>query len=200
MKHFIDIGRPNRNFAFVALLFTLLTAEVNIVNAAADTSFLPFESFLQVTQKAELSNYSDLKQTKVSDPAEFRRMKKHILTMYKGVIVKNSFSFDKNNHVDCVDIYTQPGLNKDEKQFTLQKPPPAMDMKIDENTAQAKSVSNMLTQGKKDAHGNHMFCEQGYIPMRRITLDEMVRFPTLEDFFNKYGVRGTEGDPTMDKE
>jgi hypothetical protein len=39
------------------------------------------------------------------------------------------------------------------------------------------------------------YCEQGFIPMRRITLDELVRYETLADFFNKYGKAGQKGVP-----
>lgn len=201
MKDLTGIGSPRTKLAYLTLFFSLLFVEGCSVKAVdVATPFLPFKQFMQITQEAGLDDFSDLKETRVSDPAEFARMKKHILTMYEGVKVKHSFRLDETNYVDCVDVYTQPGLNKGGKKLTLQKPPPAIDLEIDENTAQAKTISNMLIRGKKDAHGNNMFCEEGYIPMRRITLNEMVRFPTIEDYFNKYGVRGTKGDPTPYKE
>jgi hypothetical protein len=53
----------------------------------------------------------------------------------------------------------------------------------------------MLSQKRKDAFGNAQYCAPGYIPMRRVTLDDLVRYQTLDDFFNKYGRAGERGDP-----
>jgi len=182
------------------LLFCVLTTQVSPVSAAdQNPMFIPFESFLQMTKEAELEQFAKRNGFKVLDREQFERMKAHILTLYQGVEVKNSFSLDDIGYVDCVAISTQPALNMGGKRQAVQKPPPALDLEVDENTAQAKPIPNMLVPGKYDAHGNAMFCDDGYIPMRRVTLDEMVRFPTLEDFFNKYGVKGTKGDPTVDK-
>jgi hypothetical protein len=35
--------------------------------------------------------------------------------------------------------------------------------------------------------------------MRRITLDELVRYETLNDFFNKYGKAGEKGLPEPER-
>ncbi len=64
----------------------------------------------------------------------------------------------------------------------------------DENR-KGQQVAPMLNEKKKDRFGNKQYCEQGFIPMRRITLDDLVRYETLGDFFNKYGKAGEKGDP-----
>ena len=46
----------------------------------------------------------------------------------------------------------------------------------------------------KDQHGNVMQCPPGTIPMRRVTLEDLTRFPTLRDFFRK-GPRGAGRPP-----
>jgi hypothetical protein len=115
--------------------------------------------------------------------------------MYKGVKVKNSFVLG-SDHIDCVDINTQPGLKQAGKRLTLEKPPPPKIAREEKDSApRSESVGPMLSSKKKDAYGNIQFCQPGFIPMRRITLDDLVRYETLADFFNKYGKAGEKGDP-----
>lgn len=120
-------------------------------------------------------------------------MKNHIVSMYKGVTVKNSFVMENNaSHVDCIDMKTQPGL----RGGTIASPPkPAPAVQEYSEEQKSKSVEPMLAAEKRDRFGNIMFCDEGFIPMRRITLDDLTRFRTLEDYFNKFGKAGRSGVP-----
>jgi hypothetical protein len=111
--------------------------------------------------------------------------------------VKNSFVLGENDYVDCVEIYTQPGLRQGGKRQELAKPPAAKiaEEKEEDPERTGQAVEPMLDRQKRDAFGNVQFCEEGFIPMRRVTLDELVRYETLADFFNKYGKAGEKGDP-----
>jgi hypothetical protein len=157
--------------------------------------FIPFEQFLTDTQKAKFEDFSRRAGSKVLNDAEFLKMKKHIISLYEGVVVKNSFVMDNNGHVDCIDMNTQPGLRQGGKQLTIQKPPKTVVVQEYDEEPKAQPVQPMLDREKKDRFGNLMFCESGFIPMRRITLDELTRFKTLEDFFNKFGKAGTSDMP-----
>jgi len=157
--------------------------------------FMTHEQFIASTQKAAFADYAKRADTKVANEKEFLRMKNHVLSMYEGVIVKNSFAMEANGYVDCIDVKTQPSLRRGGKQFTIQTPPNAVAVEERPQELKAQAVQPMLSRDKKDRFGNVMFCESGFIPLRRITLDELTRFATLEDFFNKFGRAGTSGLP-----
>lgn len=160
--------------------------------------YIPFDQFLVDTQKAEYEDYVKIPGSKVLNKDEFQRMKKHIVGLYEGVKVKNSFVIDGVMFVDCIDVNTQPGLRSGPGDYaTLQQPPPPISVKNEADTSKALPVEPMLDKKKKDQFGNTMFCEEGYIPLRRITLQEIIRFKTLDDFFNKAGRKGYKGIPDV---
>ena len=99
-------------------------------------------------------------------------------------------------YVDCIDINTQPGIRRNGQKRSIETPPPPIIVK-DTNEVQEKAqfVKPMLSAKKKDRFGNVTYCEKGFIPMRRITLDELTRYKTLGDFLNKYGKAGKSGGP-----
>jgi hypothetical protein len=169
------------------------------INQLKIKTFIPFKNFLTEVRKAEYERYSKLTGSKVSNEDEFLKMRNHLVTMYEGVEVNNSFVMDSVMFIDCININSQPGLKtEDGKYLSIAQTPPAIRIRDDQDTLEAKFVSPMVDKEKKDAFGNVMYCEEGFIPMRRITLEEMIRFRTLDDFFNKGGIKGYKGLP--DKE
>jgi hypothetical protein len=163
---------------------------------SAPREFIPSAEFIASTQKAAFADYAKRAGSKVANDQEFLKMKNHILSMYEGVIVKNSFVMERNGYVDCIDVKTQPSLRRGGKQLTIQTPPPyAVTVEERPQELKAQAVQPMLSREKKDRFGNVMFCESGFIPLRRITLDELTRFATLEDYFNKFGRAGASGLP-----
>jgi hypothetical protein len=179
---------------FLLFLFTCLGS--GSVYAVVKT-FVPYDKFFSEMKRAQYKDYAEREGTKVKSAAEFEKMKAHVLSMYEGVKVKNSFVLGENDYVDCVDIYTQPGLRQGGKRQELAKPPAAKiaEEKEEDHERTGQAVEPMLGRQKRDAFGNVQFCEEGFIPMRRVTLDELVRYETLADFFNKYGKAGEKGDP-----
>lgn len=177
------------------LLFLVASNEAQPASSGAKMNYVNFKQFSRNTERAEYEDYAKKEGSKVKDAAQFQRMKDHVMSMYKEVKVRNSFVLGPD-HIDCVDVKTQPGLNRDGKRLTLEKPPaPNIAAEEKDNAPASKSVEPMLSKRKKDPHGNVQFCEPGSIPMRRITLDELVRYETLADFFNKYGKAGEKGNP-----
>jgi hypothetical protein len=159
--------------------------------------FVPFQTFYEDTQRATFGRYAMMTGNAVANYVDFAEMQNHILSMYEGVEVKNSFVLG-NDHIDCVDVNTQPSLRQNGQQIPLAKPPPHPANTGDEwgrRLAGKHSVLPLLSEQKKDAYGNVQFCEEGFIPIRRITLDELTRYQTLSDFFNKYGLAGEKGIP-----
>jgi hypothetical protein len=167
------------------------------VNQLKIKSFTPFDQFISNTEKAEYKDYERLPGSRVMNEEEFLKMKNHIINLYKGVKVKNSFVMDSAMFIDCIDINTQPGLRIGEGKYqSIAEAPPAIIVRdTSADSTKARPVKTMLGEGKRDGFGNVMFCDKGYIPMRRITLEEITRFKTLNDFFNKAGVSGSKGIP-----
>jgi hypothetical protein len=97
----------------------------------------------------------------VESEAAFEEMKRHILFLYDGVTPRHTFLGRDNQFVDCIPIEQQPGL----RHPRLGKIPLQME-------APKPSLA------------------AGTIPMRRVTLQEMTRFRTLDEFFAK-GRRGS---------
>lgn len=182
-------------FAMLPLWFALFSQPTIQEGQRGPREFMTHEQFLASTQKATYADYAKRAGAKVANEKEFLRMKAHVLSMYEGVVVKNSFVMDANGHIDCIDAKSQPSLRQDGKQLTIQTPPNAVPVEERAQERKAEGVQPMLSPEKKDRFGNVMYCESGFIPLRRITLDELTRFATLEDFFNKFGKAGTSGLP-----
>jgi hypothetical protein len=124
-------------------------------------------------------------------------MKDYLLGLYQNVGVSHSFVED-SQMVDCVPLLQQPGLrgaSAAEVNAALaaglagpgapitEPPVPAPQLKSGPAApGETRALDLTLPRGERDVFGNSISCARGSIPMRRITLDEMVRFPTLEEF------------------
>ena len=157
--------------------------------------FVPFQTFYDDTQRADSGVYAK-PQSGVRNDGEFVKMKTHILSLYEGVEVKNSFILG-DAHIDCVDINTQSSLRQNGNQIPLAPPPNKVVEGTYSGLGWTQPVAPMLSRHKKDAYGNVQFCEKGFIPMRRITLDDMTRYNTLDDFRSKYGQAGQRSAPEI---
>lgn len=193
--HIKDTSRSIAAIAIIPLSFALFSLTANQERQTEPRAFMSHERFIASTQKATYADYAKRPDAKVANEKEFLRMKNHVLSMYEGVIVKNSFVMDRNGFVDCIDATTQPSLRRAGKQLTIQAPPKAVAVEERPQERKGEGVPPMLSREKKDRFGNVMFCESGFIPLRRITLEELTRFATLDDFFNKFGKAGASGLP-----
>jgi hypothetical protein len=149
--------------------------------------FVAFNRFIAQSAAAQASDYSGKPGVRVRDAAAFAEMKAHLQTLYRGVQVRHSF-VEGGRTVDCVPFNQQPGLQdataaeKRAAQRGSRPVAPPIPQKGQVAPGATKSLDLTLPPGKHDAFGNSITCERGTIPIRRITLDEMARFPTLGDF------------------
>jgi hypothetical protein len=145
-----------------------------------DDSFIPFKKFIDQVGKAEYQHYAA---REVETDEAFREMKEHVLYMYSCVESQvTSFVLD-TGHVDCIKITEQPsychaGMKEIAKPPPIADPPTGPSAPID--------VDFRLKQGLTDRFGNRMSCPQGTIPMSRLSLKQMSKFPNLRRFFAKY--------------
>jgi hypothetical protein len=157
--------------------------------------FVPFDEFLKQVASVTLDSHRQSHlalHAAEGAPAEFESMRKHILGLYRGVKVAHTFVTADGHHVDCIPIEQQPTLRHPAlKGHVIQTvpppnpapaPPPAGGL---QGPGTPMGVTPHLVKGKHDEYGNEMFCPEGTIPMRRLTLEEMTRFKTLKEFFRK---------------
>lgn len=121
--------------------------------------------------------------TKVASAEEFERMRQHLIDLQEGVEVQHSFVDSAGQVFDCVPIDQQPSLRgKDAK---LPEPPSLLDLTGAQPRPSAEAAQLVPSSERLDRFGNAAQCPPGFVPVRRVTLAEMARFRTLEDFRRK---------------
>ena len=139
--------------------------------------FVAFQDFVANTATASSSDYLAQPASQVKDAAAFEQMRQHILGLYQGVQVDHSFVQD-SQYFDCVPVAQQPSVRL--LGITIAATPAAMPSGED-----ASAQANPAVEDALDEFGNSVNCEENTIPMRRITLDQLTRFATLDDFLQK---------------
>jgi len=148
----------------------------------------PFKAFMDGVQAAKHADYAATPMAKVAHEDAFAEMRAHILKLYDNVEVTHSFEDANGSIFDCIPVAHQPSLKG-----TSGPIPKAPDLPIHEAPAHAGPkeerkdtlIASPMGPDRMDRHGNVMHCPEGTVPMRRITLENMVRFGTLKDFFRK---------------
>lgn len=176
----------------VALLGVGLHASAQNEDAGKARSFLPFNDFLATTRTAGSSDYLGQSTSMVRGTQAFEQMREHILNLYEGVAVSHSFVLD-GDHFDCVPEMQQPGVRLRGVK-SIASPPPASvfpkatNLSVSDSELGQKPITipSQLSPDKLvDEFGNSRVCEDGTIPMRRVTLEETSRFGTLKNYFEK---------------
>ena len=163
---------------------------------------------LAAMQARQASEFQGRPGSKVRDAAEFERMKDYLRQHYAGVVARHQFELSPNEVFDCVDELTQPGARRlgltraDWQRRPSQAP---TDTEADENLAPAldrhgRDPGVFLKPAAAgtadvDAEGQAKTCAKGTIPMKRLTLERLAAFETLEHFRHKRGLPGTGGLP-----
>src|SRR5262249_31016126 len=128
--------------------------------------------------------YAAKLESKVAHEDAFEEMKAHILKIYDKVEAPHSFMDETGAIFDCVPVGQQPALKG-----TTERVPKAPDWPTTKTGGKDERRDVLfaapLAADKKDHFGNVMHCPEGTIPMRRLTLEDLTRFPTLRDFFRK---------------
>jgi hypothetical protein len=152
---------------------------------------VPFADFVAAITSTSDADLLSRLASRVRDAAALQEMRLHLLTLYQGVHVAHSQSLD-GQVFDCVPVGEQPSVRLLGLSAIAATPPPALPpVGFDLRGAKATVGADPLGQAEA--------CEDGTIPMRRITLDEMSRFETLHQFFMKGpdGAGQAPEDPTI---
>lgn len=149
-----------RSFLLVALLFCSFACAISHVR---------FEEFIEEVR---------------SSPAS--EEKEYLLSLYDTVDVSHSY-FDMS-YFDCIPIMQQPSVRHQGIKELKKPPPPIQKPKSNENPEGPErpiKASQRIGHEYFDVFGNKMLCENGTIPMRRITFEILSNFDSVSDFLRK---------------
>jgi len=152
-----------------------------------DNKFIPFRKFIESVEGANTSDFLSRPTSRVKDAESFEQMRQYILEFYEGVIVRHSWILG-SQHFDCVPVEQQPtaralGIENIDLTQPSTVPQPLGAGRLPEG---AITLSSPLGPDEQfDQFGNSRLCEVGTIPMDRITLDRLIHFNTLGQFFQK---------------
>jgi hypothetical protein len=138
---------------------------------------LSFKNFLKSVRAANYREY--VKTTPDLTKKNFAEMKAYILDYYDGVKVVRSVAADGGVVFDCVVTGTQPAarhqLNGAANPPPSLPPPPPPQQRAPHPTMTPKTAEPSFASS----------CREGTIPLRRLTLQQMVSFKSLRGLFQK---------------
>jgi hypothetical protein len=184
-----EVMRKTRVLVNFGVLLVLITLSGRLNAQSGPSQFVPFNDFLASIRAADSGEYLARPTSRVKDAASFEEMRHHILTMYEGVEVSHTFVLD-SSYFDCIPIMQQPSVRIPGLKSIASAPPqsvlaPPSTAGGEAAEVPVNSASQVDPENPFDEFGNSVVCEENTIPMRRLTLEEMTRFPTLRRFFQK---------------
>lgn len=153
--------------------------------AAAAAPPPTFGAFIASTRRATYSQYAH-KPGGVASARAFGQMKSYLLKLYQDVQAVRLFEY-QGRVFDCVRLMSQPTVTA-LKLSRLAAPPKvtgAGKPAKGQPRGQGHALTSPLAEGKKDAFGHLIACPRQTVPMERVTLAVVTRFPSLRDFLLK---------------
>lgn len=148
--------------------------------ASAATAIQPFSEFVKSLSATSADALAARPEAAIESKAAAADMRQHLLTLYHGVSVDHSFA-QTEQVFDCVPVNQQPAMQLQALTEVANPPPQSPAVALKTSSPAAPSAKSAGTAAQSESE----HCEQGTIPMRRVTLDEMARFPNLQAFFAK---------------
>ena len=168
----------------IATAFTVAVLSFSSVAMAAERSLVPFGEFIASVAAAQSVPRVE---GAVAGASAFAAMKAYIMELYADVDAKavtHSFVDANDTAFDCIPIMQQPGLRGWKGPLPQ---PPHLPPTNGASAPAGAEQKNPFGADKKDRFGNAMVCSNGTIPMERITLERLARFPSLDAFLRKKG-------------
>jgi neprosin-like protein len=157
---------------------------------ASASTFVSYDAFIKATAAAGYTGQAAAERTAMkAGPQAFAEMQAYVLDHYRGVRVEHSFVLD-GAYFDCAVTSTQPSV-RDLGVKRIATPPAAPKTAV----PAGQHLASQLASGQKDAFGNKVACPSGTIPIRRMTLQETTRFPSLAAYLAKQPAGA--GNPTI---
>jgi hypothetical protein len=153
--------------------------------AQPEQFFPAFREFIASLTAARREDYAVTPVTKVASDHAFAEMKKYLVQRYEGLDVTHSFADENGQIFDCIPVDQQPALKG-----TGHKIAEAPDQPSAATLSDEFAIQPQLRPDRKDKFGNSMSCPPGTIAVRRITLEELSRYESLRQFFQKSPLGG----------
>jgi hypothetical protein len=149
-------------------------------------SVQPLSEFYEDLKRAEHEQFRSRTTTRVRSGPAFDEQKAHILALYDGVTAARSFVDAGGQIFDCVPFAQQPALRSTQLAAPPQPPTPPAPPGLPLRPPDSAQIGR-LDPAQVDRHGMSMSCPPGTVPIRRVTLDELTRFETLDHYLRKHG-------------
>ncbi len=145
---------------------------------------LPYAPFRSMVEGATIKQFKDDPRAAVTSRAKFTEMQAHLADLYADVEAEASFEDAGGRVIDCIPIEQQPSLRGGDAPIAT---PPDLSPVLHGRAPTASSELPMAPTdfGRRDRHGNRMRVPAGTIPVHRVTLSDLARFPSLGDFLHK---------------
>jgi Neprosin len=185
-----------RSWRAISLSFFTVVAMVGLPSIASGqtaarplartSGFVPFQGFLAQLRSSTYESVIRDGGPVLQSAAELASSKSYLLSLYKGVVVRESFVTD-GTYFDCVTVTSQPTVNALGITHIASPPPKPAGI-----ASVAGDSAPWVTTGT-DQNGQVVSCPSGTVPMRRTTLQQVASYRTLHDFLSKDG-RGATAD------
>src|ERR1700690_3910552 len=169
-------------------LYQLLSSAAALVVFAASAplhaqEFVKFSDFVQSVKTADAATVLALPSTKATDTASVGEMRQHLLALYDGVKVTQSYVVGPQT-IDCTPTMQHRAVRM--RGLTSIAEPPSAPATAPGQASQAAVLPSQLPAGKaQDAFGNRLGCQGDTVPMPRVTLEHIDPFKTFRVFFKK---------------
>ena len=148
------------------------------------SSVEPFDAFLARTAAAKPEDFATELQLAADQhglspdaaAAEFKRMRDHVVRYYEGVHPVRSFLTAAGEAVDCVPFEQQPAAQAAQ----------AAGYSVASFTPQPSAHAGVAVRPSDPTPIPHeSMCPEGSVPLLRLTLERLVSFGSLDNFFRK---------------
>jgi hypothetical protein len=151
---------------------------------AEPLGILPHDSFKSVIEAAKFAGVKDDPRTVVTSRVAFDAMRSHLVELYAGMQAEHSFEDPAGRVVDCVPIEQQPSVRLGSEPIAV--PPDISPVLHGGEPVPGSALPLSPTEfGRRDRHGNQAYVPAGTIPIHRVTLADMARFRSVDDFVRK---------------
>src|SRR4051812_36608527 len=106
----------------------------------------------------------------------------YLRNRYANIEVSNSFVDAAGQHIDCVRISQQPSLRSGD---SIAGPPEFVEMPGTMGQRLGSAPAAPLAEDRRDQFGNPAYCPPGFVPIARVTPDQIHRAGGLRRFFQK---------------
>lgn len=167
---------------WTVMCFSPMAIAANV--AGAEQRLVPFGEFIASVAGAQSIPQVD---GAVADASALPNLKSYLTELYARVdvkAVKHSFVDANDTAFDCIPTAQQPALRGSTGPL-LKAPDIPFVAGVTAPARPGQNLISPLSPDQKDRFGNTMACPTGTIPMARVTLERLARFPSLDAFFRK---------------